>query len=375
MKYYIIAGEPSGDLHGSNLIKGLRTTDPSAAFRFWGGDMMQNAAGEQGTLVRHYREESVMGFWEVAKNLRRINRSMNFCKADILDYAPDALILIDYAGFNLRMAKFAKAHGIKVLYYIAPKVWAWKESRVKKIKKYVDHLYVIFPFEVDYFGKFGIDAFYAGNPLMDSLLTDDNEPFDAFCAANNLNGKPIVALVPGSRRSEILHNLPVMVAVAAQMDDYQFVVTGVDWLDAKIYNDIIGATQNVKLVINKTRQTLYQCTSALVTSGTATLETALLGVPQVVCYIGNGLTIWIAKKLVKIKWISLVNIVMQKTVVTELIQEQCTPASALRELKAILPDGERSGSITEDYRILKDKIGGPGASDRAAKQMYKTLLG
>ncbi len=375
MKYYIIAGEPSGDLHGANLIKGILESDPAAQIRFWGGDLMQDASGEKGELVRHYRDESVMGFIEVLKKLRKIKRSMEFCKRDIAEFNPDALILIDYPGFNLRMAKFAKSIGILTLYYIAPKVWAWKESRVKKIKADVDKLFVIFPFEVEYFKKFGIDAYFGGNPLMDSLEANkDLGASEDFRVQNAIpTHKEIVALVAGSRKSEIQHNLPVMIEVAKEREDLHFVITGVEWLDRGLYESIIGEQKNVTLLINQTTQTLRNSSAALVTSGTATLETALLGVPQVVCFKGPRLTMWIASKLVKIRWISLVNIVMDRTVVTELIQHNFTKESALTELQGILKGGNQHNRIIEDYRELAQKIGGSGASQRVALEMFETI--
>lgn len=375
MKYYIIAGEASGDLHGANLIKGLVESDPNAQIRFWGGDMMQQAAAEKGTLVRHYKEASVMGFFEVLKKLRPILRQMEFCRQDIAAYQPDVLILIDYPGFNLRMAKFAKSKGIKVFYYIAPKVWAWKESRVKKIKAYTDELFVIFPFEIEYFRRHGIESHYAGNPIMDSIeerRAKNDTTFAEFSAANGLNGKPIVALVAGSRKHEIDCNLPYMVEVSRSFPDYQFVVTGVSWLDKELYDKYLSGS-DVGYVCDKTYQTLSFSTAALVTSGTATLETALLGVPEVVCFRGPAATMWIAARLVKIKWISLVNLVMNRTVVTELIQAAYTTDATRTELEAVLPGGVRYDSMMADYKALSEVIGGSGASLRVARKMLEIL--
>lgn len=370
MKYYIIAGEASGDLHGSNLIKGLLEADPKADIRFWGGDLMEQASGVK--PVKHYKESSIMGFVEVVKNLRRITRFMRECRSDIAKFAPDVLILIDYPGFNLRMAKFAKSIGIPTYYYIAPKVWAWKERRVKKIRKYVDKLFAIFPFEVEYFRRHGIEVYYAGNPIMDSIAAREKSTLDRFSAENNLSGKPIIALVAGSRTHEIDFNLPYMVEVSRSFPDYQFVVTAVSWLDKKLYDKHLhGST--VGYVCDKTYQTLSVSSAALVTSGTATLETALLGVPEVVCFRGPWLTMWIAAQLVKLKWISLVNLVMDRTVVTELIQAKFTPENARRELAAVLDGGERSQQIKADYAELATIIGGEGASLRVAKKMYEIL--
>lgn len=371
MKYYIIAGEASGDLHGSNLIKGLQKSDSDAQFRFWGGDLMQQVTGEK--PVKHYKESSIMGFVEVLLNLRKIMGFMKECREDIAQWQPDVLILIDYPGFNLRMAKFAKSIGIPTYYYIAPKVWAWKEGRVKKIQKYVDELFVIFPFEIEYFRKFSIEAYYAGNPLMDSIEDRGQaEDLQSFSAANSLNGKPVIALVAGSRAHEIHYNLPNMVSVSRQFPDYQFVVTAVSWLDKSIYDKYLAGS-DVAYVCGKTYETLAVSSAALVTSGTATLEAALLGVPQVVCFRGPALTMWIAARLVKLKWISLVNLVMNRTVVTELIQQTYTAQNAIDELRGVLPGGSKAADMKRDYQELADVIGGAGASERVAVQMVKLL--
>lgn len=370
MKYYIIAGEASGDLHGSNLIKGLMESDSEAEFRFWGGDMMQAASGVQ--PVKHYKESSIMGFVEVLLNLRRIMRFMRECRQDISSFAPDVLILIDYPGFNLRMAKFAKSLGIPVYYYIAPKVWAWKEGRVKKIQKYVDELFVIFPFEIEYFRKFGIESHYAGNPLMDSIVARGTSTLERFTADNNLNGKPVIALVAGSRAHEIHFNLPLMVEVSRAFPEYQFVVTAVSWLDRELYDKYLNGS-TVGYVCDKTYETLSVSSGALVTSGTATLETALLRVPEVVCFRGPAITMWIAARLVKLKWISLVNLVMNRTVVTELIQGGFTVSAAVEELRAVLPGGARQAEMMKDYDELSQQIGGAGASERVAAKMYELL--
>lgn len=363
MKYYIIAGEASGDLHGSNLIKGLLASDPQADIRFWGGDKMSDAAGSHGTLVKHYKESSIMGFWEVVKNIRTISRHMEDCRKDMYAFEPDALILIDYPGFNLRMAQFAteKLPNTSVFYYIAPKVWAWKENRVKKLKKYVDKLFIIFPFETEYFRRHGIETYYAGNPLMDSLPIPGEKPAD-----------PVIALVPGSRKHEIDYNLPFMVEAAASFPRYRFIVTGVDWLDKGLYEKYLAGS-DIEVVFGKTYEVLARAQAALVTSGTATLETALMGVPQVVCFRGPWLSIAIAKGLVKVKYISLVNLVLDKQAVQELIQEAFTPQRAVEELAAILPGGARSEQMRRDYELLKEMIGGPGASERVATEMVRLL--
>lgn len=375
MKYYIIAGEASGDLHGSNLIKGILESDPEAEIRFWGGDLMVEAAGPNGHLVKHYRENSVMGIIEVLLSLNKISRLMKLCRQDIKAFMPDVAIFIDYPGFNLRISKYTKSLGITNFYYIAPKVWAWKEWRVKQIKKRIDKLFVIFPFEIEYFKRHGIETFYAGNPLMDSIESRSLElgTFADFARENGLDpAKPMVALVAGSRAVEIKHNLPPMVEVAKMMPEYQFVVTGVDWLSKQKYEECIEGS-SVKVLYGKTYPIMAHAKGALVTSGTATLEAALLGVPQVVCYRGLGITIWIAYRLVSAKFISLVNLIMDRAVVKELIQKEFTPQIAATELKAILPGGNKEATIKEDYRQLHEAIGKAGASVRIAKQMVKEL--
>ena len=375
MKYYIIAGEASGDLHGSNLIKGLLKADPGAQFRFWGGDFMADAAGSSGELVRHYKEASIMGFWEVVKKLRRVLGQMKFCRKDIAAWEPDVLVLIDYPGFNFRMARFAKQSGIPSYYYIAPKVWAWKEGRVKKIRKYVDRLFVIFPFEIEYFRRHGIEAYYAGNPIMDSIAQRQAataKTFEEFSRENGLDGKPVVALVAGSRTHEIDYNLPVMVEVSRRFPDYQFVVTGVSWLDKALYDKYLDGS-GVAYVCDKTYETLSFSTAAMVTSGTATLEAALLKIPEVVCFRGPKLTIWIAYRLVKVRFISLVNLIMDREVVKELIQYDFTIDSAAEELQAILAGGSKYETLKEDYRQLAGIVGPPGASERVAAEMAEFL--
>ena len=382
MKYYIIAGEASGDLHGANLVKGLLAADSEAEIRFWGGDKMVEAAGEHGTLVRHYKEASIMGFWEVLKNLRRIGRQMRFCREDIAAYYPDVLILIDYPGFNLRMAEFEHEHvwpaGRKrpeVFYYIAPKVWAWKEKRVVRIRKYVDKLFIIFPFEIEYFRRHGIEAFYAGNPLMDSVAERSSvalEGAEEFRRENGLDDRPIIALVAGSRGSEIRYNLPYMVAVSRRFPEYQFVVTGVSWLDRALYDRYLQGS-DVRFVCDRTYETMAQSAAALVTSGTATLETALLRVPEVVCFRSSAISIWVAKRLVKLRFISLVNLVMDREVVRELIQEDFVPERAEVELRAVLPGGEKHERMVRDFAELREAMGEPGASVRVATEMVRLL--
>lgn len=363
MKYYIIAGEASGDMHGANLIKELQKTDSQAEFRFWGGDKMV-AATSGDALVKHYKESSIMGYLEVLLNMKKILGFIKLCKEDIKQWEPDAVIFIDYPGFNLKIAKWARGEGFKTFYYIAPKVWAWKEGRVKKIKAYIDTLLVIFPFEVAWFSERGIEAVYVGNPLLDEV---DERP------KVEKPERPIVALVAGSRSMEINHNLGPMVEVSKHFPDYQFVVTGVDWLDTKLY-DKYTAGSNVKVVYGKTYRTLAQSSAALVTSGTATLETALLGVPEVVCYRAPWVSLTIARFLVKLKWISLVNLIMDRTVVREMIGNQdFSIKNAVDELRAILPSGDKHERMLADFRELRKKLGEKGASARAAQTIYDKL--
>ncbi len=373
MKYYIIAGEASGDLHGSNLMRGIRKQDPLAEFRFWGGDRMAEAGGA-GNLRKHYKEASFMGFWEVLKNLRTILGQFSECRRDILDFRPDVIILIDYAGFNLRIAQFAKHHGIPTYFYIAPKVWAWKEGRVKKIKAYVDKLYVIFPFEVDYFARHGIRATYCGNPLMDSIeQRRKNLPSpEKFRSENGLDDRPVIALLAGSRRHEIDYNIPFMSRLSERFPEYQFVVAGVSWLDEGVYRKYMEGS-GVKYVKDRTYELLSLSQAAVVTSGTATLETALLGVPELVCFWCSRTSYWIAKTFIRVKYISLVNLVMDREVVRELIQKDMNMAEAEKELRAILEGGEKHERLLSDYRRLGELIGGPGASDRVAADMVESL--
>lgn len=374
MKYYIIAAEASGDLHGSNLIAGLRANDPQAEFRFWGGDLMRDAAAEAGYLVKHYRENSIMGFTAVIKNIGSIFNLMKFCKRDIVEFAPDVVILIDYPGFNVRVAKFTKKIGIKTYYYIAPKVWAWREYRVKKLRRNVDRMFVIFPFEVDYFASQHIDAFYTGNPLMDSISKRAAMliPRDRYMKNNDFGDRPIITLVAGSRSHEISYNLPTMVEVSRRMPEYQFVVTGVDWIDSELYARIIAGS-DVRVVYGQTYETMKYADGALVTSGTATLETALLGTHQVVCFRNAPLTIWLVRHMIKVRFVSLVNLILDYGAVRELLQGDYTVESAEHELRAVLPGGAGYDKMCDDYRNLRDVIGAPGASDRIAVEMIKSL--
>lgn len=371
MKYYIIAGEASGDLHGSNLMKGLNQVDPNPEYRIWGGELMQTQGGK---LVKHYKDLAVMGFVEVLLNAKTIKKNMAFCKQDMLRYKPDVLILIDYPGFNLRMAEFAHLNGIKVFYYISPKVWAWKKSRVKKIKQFVDKMFVIFPFEPDWYKQYNYDVIFEGNPLLDAVNEElqHKSSFNDFIQENYLENKPIIALVPGSRKQEIAKKLPVMLKAASKFTDYQLVITGAPSMEREFYAKF---TKNyeAKLIFGKTYDILSHSTAALVTSGTATLETALFQIPQVVCYIGNSISVAIARMLVKIKFISLVNLIVDKEIVRELIQNDCNENTITEELNQILPQGKKREQMLADYKALKYKLGGAGASVRFARHMYQIL--
>lgn len=374
MKYYLIAGEASGDLHGSNLMKGILKADPGARFRFWGGDKMAAVGGAE-NLAMHYEKASFMGFTEVLKNLRTIFGQIEQCKRDVAAYAPDVLVLIDYAGFNLRLARFGRERGIPTYYYIAPKVWAWKESRVKKIRRWVDRLFVIFPFEVEYFRRRGIEAIYEGNPLMDAIdarraaLGSKEE----FRAVHGLDGRPVVACLAGSRRSEIGYNLPFMVELSGRFPQYQFVVAGVPWLDRSVYEPLIAGSARGATSATRLTSCWPTARRAVVTSGTATLETALLGTPEMVCYRRDWPSMLIGKMFLKTKYVSLVNLVLGRECVCELLQHHMTMANATAELEAILPGGAKHERMKTDYAELRSLIGRSGVSDRVGSRMVELL--
>lgn len=362
MKYYIIAGEASGDLHASNLMKAIKQKDQNADFRFWGGDLMQKQGG---TMVKHYRDLAFMGFLEVVQNLKTILNNIKVCKKDIQEYKPNVLILVDYPGFNLRIAKFAKDLGIKVIYYISPQLWAWKEGRVETIKKYVDEMMVILPFEKDFYKKHDVDAHFVGHPLLDAIEGLQPVDIQKFKSENNLNEKEIIALLPGSRKQEVTKMLELMLSVRSYFTDYQFVIAGAPSLEKDFYEQFVDA--DVHFVSNKTYDLLRSSKAALVTSGTATLETALLNIPEVVCYRGSRISYEIGKRLIKnIKYISLVNLIMDKEVVTELIQNDLTKDNLVKELNKIL-NTEKRTQVLNDYEILRSKLGGSGASNNAAE--------
>src|SRR6187551_1943207 len=364
MKYYIIAGEASGDLHGSNLIKELKKLDASASIRCWGGDKMQQAGGD---LVKHYRELAFMGFWEVIKNIFTILRNLKFCKKDIEQFQPDTLILIDYPGFNLRIAKWAKQKGLRIIYYISPQVWAWKENRVKMMKECIDKMIVILPFEKDYFkNKWNWEVEYVGHPLVEVIESEKLK-----VKSEKFSEKEIIALLPGSRKQEILKKLPVMLEVSKAFPQYQFIVAKAPGQEDGFYEEMLKPYSNVSSVRNETYKLLLNAKAALVTSGTATLETALFGVPEVVCYKGSSISYQIAKRLIKVKYISLVNLIMNKLVVKELIQNELTPKNLEKDLFTILTDENKISEIKKDYAALKNLLGeGGDASAKAAKSIY-----
>ncbi|SFS58836.1 lipid-A-disaccharide synthase [Lutibacter maritimus] len=367
MRYYIISGEASGDLHGSNLMKALLEQDSDAEIRFWGGDLMQQVGG---TLVKHYRDLAFMGFAEVVMNLKTIFKNINFCKNDILEFKPDALILIDYPGFNLRIAEFAKKQGIKVHYYISPQIWAWKENRIHQIKRDVDEMYVILPFEKDFYEKkHQFPVHFVGHPLIDGIRNRKQISEKLFRETYQLSEKPIIALLPGSRKQEIKKLLSVMLKMADVFTDYQFVIAGAPSQDFEFYQPFI-TKDNVKFISNKTYDLLSVSYAAIVTSGTATLETALFKVPEIVCYKTSWISYQIGKRLVDLKYISLVNLIMDKEVVKELIQDDFNEKNLEIELHKILDDTTRK-RLFLDYFELEKKLGGKGASKKVATLITK----
>ncbi|KQC31916.1 lipid-A-disaccharide synthase [Nonlabens sp. YIK11] len=369
MKYYLIAGEASGDLHGSLLMKELQKTDPDATFRFWGGDLMEQVGG---TLVRHYRDLAFMGFVEVLGNLRTILRNINECKKDIEEFAPDVIIYIDYPGFNFRIMKWARLKDYRNHYYISPQIWAWKESRIKAIKRDVDEMYVILPFEKYFYEqKHQFPVHFVGHPLIDAIHERKQVDHEVFFKEHGMDDRPIIALLPGSRKQEIKNMLSVMLRMVDRFEDYQFVIAGAPGQEAQFYTSFLKK-YDVKLIMNRTYDLLSLSHAALVTSGTATLETALFKVPQVVCYKGSMISYQIAKRIIKLDYISLVNLIMDQPVVTELIQKEFKPADLHRELDHILDPTHRN-RIFADYYQLEKKLGGVGASETTAGLIYKAI--
>ena len=367
MTYYLIAGERSGDLHGANLIRGIRAHDADAHCRAYGGEQMETAGA---IIVRHYREMAFMGFVAVAKNLGTIRRIMRECQADLLAHRPDVLILIDYAGFNLRMARFAKKHGIRVFYYISPKVWAWNPGRARNIKAAVDTLFTIFPFETEFFATYNYPVEYVGNPLLDALA--DHVPDPIFRTRLTPDSKPIVALLPGSRQQEITSMLPVMLETTRQFPAYQFVVSTVSNLPDALYDRYLADFPEVRRVTDAAYDLLHVSVAALVTSGTATLETALLNVPEVVLYKTTRVFYEIGRRVMTVPFISLVNLIANRELVRELIHD-CTPARTADELRLVLPGGSRRSKVLAGYAEVQEKMGEPGASERAGKRMVELL--
>lgn len=364
MKYYIIAGEASGDLHASNLVKELKKLDTAAEVRAWGGDLLQAQGAD---LVKHYRDLAFMGFKEVIANLGTILKNIRFCKEDIAAYKPDVIIFVDYPGFNMRIAEWARKQGYRTVYYISPQVWAWKPKRALKLKRDIDRMIVILPFEEEFYQGYGYKVDYVGHPLLDVI--DTIKPSQAALA-----DKPLVALLPGSRKQEIKKVLPVMLEAARSFPDYRFIVAGAPGQDESFYEPFLDAHgAGVGIVYNKTYDLLRQAEAALVTSGTATLETALFNVPEVVCYKGSKFSFWIGRQLVKVKYISLVNLIMDRPVVKELIQDDFTTETLESELRALLHDSHYRSRMQEDYKTLRQKLGGKGASERAAGIVYQFL--
>jgi lipid-A-disaccharide synthase len=370
-KLYIIAGEASGDLHGSNLIKALFEKEPTLKIRAWGGDKMQAAGAE---VVKHYRDLAFMGFIEVLLHLRTILQNLTFCKDDILAFKPDALVLIDYPGFNMRIAKWAKRKGIPVLYYISPQVWAWKKNRVFTLKKTVDRMFVILPFEKQFYQHYEMDVQYVGHPLLDEISAYRKKaPTRAeFLKKNNLPDIPIIALLPGSRRQEIQNMLPLMAQVIPRFPDYHFVIGGAETIPEELYTPALKHS-NVTLIIHQTYDLFNHADAGLITSGTATLEAALFGLPEVVCYKGSAISIAIARRLVDIKFISLVNLIMDREIVKELIQNDLTVKNINIELEKILDPGHRQ-KLLDDYSLLIELLGGKGASEKVANSVLKTIF-
>ena len=372
MRYFLIAGEASGDLHGANLVKELKLKDRDSLFEGWGGDIMQK---EGVNIKTHYKALAIMGFLQVLLNLRKIFVNLKRCKSDIEAFNPDVIILIDYPGFNLRIAKYASLRGRRVFYFISPKVWAWKESRVELLRRYIDRLYIIFPFEKEYFEKHGIDAHYFGNPLVDIVnrsfagLSDRGKIFEE----TGLGDRPVIAFVPGSRKHEIRHNLPIMTEMCKYFPKYSFVVTAVKTIPDAYYRKYMTAWSDIKLVYNSTYEVMAVAEAALVTSGTATLETAMLGTPQVVCYRADNFSYQIAKRLVKVRFISLVNLVMDKEIVKELLQNDLTEKNLLRELRSILKGGWKRGIMINNYMEMMKMLGDQGVTGRIAEDIHSNL--
>lgn len=371
MKYFIIAGEPSGDLHGSNLIRNLMKADTSAEFICWGGDLMKNAGAK---LLRHYNDTAFMGVWEVLVNWRRVRANFALCRQQLSESHPDVVILIDYPGFNLRIARYASLLGLKVFYYISPKFWASRERRVRSVKKWVDRMYIIFPFEKEFYLKHDMEACYLGNPLIDNIegFRADLHNREAIIDSLGLDNRPVIALLAGSRLQEVKAILPIMAGVAGGFPDYQFVVAAMDHLPVELYNKAVQG-KPVKIIPGRTYELLSIAEAALVTSGTATLEAALFDVPQAVCYRTSAFTYHLAMLFLKVRFISLVNLIMDREVIRELVQDDLTHSNLHRELLNIISSGYRNQMIKNDYASLRSLLGGGGASVRIADDMVTNL--
>lgn len=369
-RLYIIAGEASGDLHGANLIKALYNEEKDLEIRAWGGDRMEKAGAQ---LAKHYRDLAFMGFVEVLMNLKTILSNLRFCKEDISDFKPDALILIDYPGFNMRIASWAHENGIKVLYYISPQIWAWKKNRVFKLKKTVDHMYVILPFEKDFYHNYQMDVEFVGHPLLDEIeeFKKNARAFDDFRNNNDLSDKEIIAVIPGSRKQEISKILPEMLKIRASFPEYQFVIAAAPSIDDSYYKSYIKGN-NVSIIRNQTYSLYHHAKAGMVASGTATLEAALFNLPEVVCYKGSAISIAIARRIIKVKYISLVNLIMDQEMVKELIQDDLNKVNLESQLKQLLDTSYRD-KLLKGYADLQNKLGGTGASSHAAKSMLKSL--
>ncbi|MGN8071573.1 lipid-A-disaccharide synthase [Mucilaginibacter sp. 22184] len=365
MRYYLVAGEASGDMHGANLMKALKTLDPDAEFRFFGGDLM---LAEGGTLVKHYREMAYMGLVEVIVNLPAILKNIKECKQDIHDWQPDVLILIDIPGFNLKIAAYAQTIGLKVNYYISPKVWAWNQKRVLKIKKLVNHLFCILPFEVDFYKSWGMEVDYVGNPLLDAIAAFKPDP--DFLQQHQLNGKKIIALLPGSRKQEISNLLPEMIGIANRFPDHQLVIAGAPSFKQDYYDQFLGG-KNIPVLFNTTYNLLSHAEAAVVASGTATLETALFHVPQVVVYKANPLTIAVGRMVIKVEFLSLANLIVGRGIIKELIQEDCTAARISEEVNLLINNKAYRQKVLADYNELDQRMGQPGASEKTAGLIVK----
>ncbi len=372
MRYYFIAGEASGDLHASNLIIEIKKLDQQAELRGFGGELMEQAGMQ---LKKHYREMAFMGFIPVLMNLRTIKKNFETCEKDILDFKPDVLILVDYPGFNLRMAEFAKKHGIKVYYYISPKIWAWKKHRIKKIRAFVDEMFTILPFETEFYKQLNYDVNYIGNPVLDAIVSSlKPKDFDEFTSSNQIENKPVIALSPGSRLQEIRSLLPRMLDAASSFSDYQILVTAAPNIERAVYNELLKGYP-VKVISGKTYEVLQHAEVAVLASGTVSLEAGVIKTPQIVCYrmAGGSLFFRIGKWVLNIDWVSLVNLILGREAVKELLQHHCSVKNIRNELNLILNNQGHRIKIEESYQELHKKLGEPGASARAAKQMVEKL--